>query len=515
MSKVLYQVKLRGGLKKGLGQRDLVNEVVLDYAKTNPASTLADLQRAFPLSVQKKLEIVVDESEAQQLNASRKQYSIFEQVRSADGRVIAVCNQWGVANIGNFLDHARQMGYQIIADGDAPVVEPPKAKPRAQAAPSRAQTAPSPECYNGQRGIMAIIGNTAYFWHEDCIYSLSIKGKQKAKKYVDLKAFYEYRHTLNLKYLYAWNGKLYFYCYLDGDVPKLGFCPHGIFTINPATHKPELFVDGRDKFSSDAISCYSDGKAYGVSYEGNQFITVILSTGEIKRSPMPSLVTLRDWAISNSLDGINTTLFDSEEHKDEPINNWEQPLIRDGFVYITPKGSFTHVLRFLPDNPERIELLQRGLSLCTRQIINGNTGIFATSGERLIAPLYDRAIAGGASGYLYAWDAGVAGVAPNKRLSWMKEPDKNIVPIMSQAWNQCGPNFFAFKWGSSHSIIFDIGSLESWVVKNTDFVTMNDIIIIGESLYAIGSYEFYCIPYDINILFPKEPNYDNYKHDIF
>ena len=118
MSKVLYQIKLRSGLKKGLAQRDLVNEVVLDYIKTNPKSKLADLQRAFPLSVQKKLEIVVDEAQAQRLNASRKQYSIFEQVRSADGRVVAVCNQWGVANIDNFLDHARSLGYQIGLEGE-------------------------------------------------------------------------------------------------------------------------------------------------------------------------------------------------------------------------------------------------------------------------------------------------------------------------------------------------------------------------------------------------------------
>ena len=130
MSKVLYQVKLRCGLKKGLAQRDLVNEVVLDYAKTNPASTLADLQRAFPLSVQKKLEIVVDEAEAQRLNASRKQYSIFRGVKLSCGSVVSVCNQWGVANIDNFLTHAKQLGYQIGVEGDEAASIPTETKAR-------------------------------------------------------------------------------------------------------------------------------------------------------------------------------------------------------------------------------------------------------------------------------------------------------------------------------------------------------------------------------------------------
>ena len=118
MSKILYQVKLKDGVKKGLAQRDLVNEVVLDYIKSHPSSTLADLQKAFPKQVQKKLEIVVDEAEAHKLNTSRKQYHIFEDVKLPNGKAIAVCNQWGQANIGNFLNHARQLGYQIGVDGE-------------------------------------------------------------------------------------------------------------------------------------------------------------------------------------------------------------------------------------------------------------------------------------------------------------------------------------------------------------------------------------------------------------
>ncbi|MCL1994664.1 MAG: DUF6273 domain-containing protein [Defluviitaleaceae bacterium] len=124
MSKTFYQVKLQRGTKTGLPQRDLVYEVVLDYYKQNPKSTLSDLQRAFPAAVQKeKLEIVVDENEAANKNVDgngkpRKRYQIFDNVKLSNGKNIAICNQWGIKNTGSFIDHATQMGYQIAVDGE-------------------------------------------------------------------------------------------------------------------------------------------------------------------------------------------------------------------------------------------------------------------------------------------------------------------------------------------------------------------------------------------------------------
>ena len=123
MAKTFYQVTLKDGVKKALLQRDLVNGVVLDYIKNHPSSNLADLQQAFPLRVQKKLEIVVDEAEANRQNVDgkgqpRKYYHIFDQVKLPDGAALAICNQWGAANIDGFLDHARQLGYQISLDGE-------------------------------------------------------------------------------------------------------------------------------------------------------------------------------------------------------------------------------------------------------------------------------------------------------------------------------------------------------------------------------------------------------------
>ena len=119
----LHQVELGGEVKEGLKQRDLVNAVVLDYFKQNPNSSLADLQKAFPKHVQKKIEIVLDEPQAHLQNVDgngkpRKQYHIIEHVKFANGKALAICNQWGVANIQNFLDHATQMGYQISTEED-------------------------------------------------------------------------------------------------------------------------------------------------------------------------------------------------------------------------------------------------------------------------------------------------------------------------------------------------------------------------------------------------------------
>ncbi|MCL2527886.1 MAG: DUF6273 domain-containing protein [Defluviitaleaceae bacterium] len=127
----LYQVKLHGGVKTGLKQRDLVNEVVLDYFNQNPQSTLTDMQQAFPKNVQKKLEIVVDEHEATELNSKRKQYNIFMKTFEDSGAYIAICNQWGAGNTDGFIAHAKQMGYEIALDGGAfeekatPAAQPP------------------------------------------------------------------------------------------------------------------------------------------------------------------------------------------------------------------------------------------------------------------------------------------------------------------------------------------------------------------------------------------------------
>jgi len=34
-------------------------------------------------------------------------------IKLASGEVVLVSNQWGVKNIGNFVDHARSLGYDI------------------------------------------------------------------------------------------------------------------------------------------------------------------------------------------------------------------------------------------------------------------------------------------------------------------------------------------------------------------------------------------------------------------
>lgn len=121
----LYEVKLQNGYQKGLKQRDLVNVVILDYFTKNPKSTLPALQRAFPKRVQKKLELVVGEHDAHSLNKdgngkTRKQYHIFDGIKLPNGEALAICNQWGVANIDNFVNHAKQMGYAITTVDDTP-----------------------------------------------------------------------------------------------------------------------------------------------------------------------------------------------------------------------------------------------------------------------------------------------------------------------------------------------------------------------------------------------------------
>ena len=310
MSKVLYQVKLRGGLKKGLAQRDLVNEVVLDYAKTNPASTLAELQRAFPLSVQKKLEIVVDEAEAQRLNASRKQYSIFRGVKMSCGSVVSVCNQWGAANIDNFLTHAKQLGYQIGLDGEA-LSEPPQpvaAPAKAPARPEKQNAAPlypmqaMNEFWGAHKGKAALMHSTIFFILKDdddknSIYAYDVNGNAGARVFTERKVLNTWLDGAwkgnAVQHLYVWNNKLF----LGGR--------GGIISWDGVSDSSALISSqGTSHGNYWFMSC-----GFAVRREYRAVVAINLATGE-----------------STKITGENEYSFGSENH----------PVIINDHIYICP-----------------------------------------------------------------------------------------------------------------------------------------------------------------------------------
>ena len=47
----------------------------------------------------------------------QKRYFLGENqvLQTGDGQTVAVCNQWGIGNIGPFFDIAKQLGYEVTA----------------------------------------------------------------------------------------------------------------------------------------------------------------------------------------------------------------------------------------------------------------------------------------------------------------------------------------------------------------------------------------------------------------
>lgn len=105
---------------KSYGKGRLVLAVVKDYVSNNPNTSFDDLKKAFPDSWQaggaKKLDNravfgkLSDAEKKSSENANNKRFHFFkegETIQLSD-EVIAVSNQWGIGNIGGFVDGSNQ-----------------------------------------------------------------------------------------------------------------------------------------------------------------------------------------------------------------------------------------------------------------------------------------------------------------------------------------------------------------------------------------------------------------------
>jgi len=93
----------------------LVLEIVAHYAagQTRQVS-IADLKTAFPDMLQGGTFGVFApiESAGSENFSGHKRYFTDTPINLADGQV-AVCSQWKVDNLENFIDHAAKLGYSI------------------------------------------------------------------------------------------------------------------------------------------------------------------------------------------------------------------------------------------------------------------------------------------------------------------------------------------------------------------------------------------------------------------
>lgn len=95
-------------------KRQLVLAIVTQYLKAHPDSTLDELRQVFPDEIHRAYGVVAPVEQAKE-KGGRKRYFLHEeqQLLTGDGHKVAVCNQWGIGNIGPILEIAKQQGYQI------------------------------------------------------------------------------------------------------------------------------------------------------------------------------------------------------------------------------------------------------------------------------------------------------------------------------------------------------------------------------------------------------------------
>lgn len=95
----------------------LVYAVVNQYLKDYPETNLNILKQVFPDELQGTHGVFTLLEKAQEIfdRTGHKRHFLEEDkvLTTADGVKIAVCNQWGIGNIGSFLETVSNLGYQI------------------------------------------------------------------------------------------------------------------------------------------------------------------------------------------------------------------------------------------------------------------------------------------------------------------------------------------------------------------------------------------------------------------
>lgn len=100
---------------KTYGKGRLVLAVIKEYVADNPNVTFAEFEMVFPQSLQGSHGVLREKQDAINLaNEKRKRHFIKEEeCVQLNNLAVAVCSQWGIGNIGNFIDKAKELSYVI------------------------------------------------------------------------------------------------------------------------------------------------------------------------------------------------------------------------------------------------------------------------------------------------------------------------------------------------------------------------------------------------------------------
>lgn len=95
-------------------KRQLVLAIVTHYLQSHPDITFDELRQVFPDEIHSSYGVVALLERAQEKGGCKRYFLNEEQLlTTGDNRTIAICNQWGIGNIGPILEIAKSQGYQI------------------------------------------------------------------------------------------------------------------------------------------------------------------------------------------------------------------------------------------------------------------------------------------------------------------------------------------------------------------------------------------------------------------
>ena len=98
---------------KEYGKGRLVLAVVKAYVQDNPSITYTQLKTIFYDKIQGSTGVVatIEEAKSKRKDFTKRYY--VEEPIFLDQKQILVCTQWGIGNIDNFIDKAKNLGYFI------------------------------------------------------------------------------------------------------------------------------------------------------------------------------------------------------------------------------------------------------------------------------------------------------------------------------------------------------------------------------------------------------------------
>jgi hypothetical protein len=103
------------------GKSRLVLAVIRKYVETKPTTTFSDLEKAFPKKLQGAYGCFDTDEKAEKIfeDTGRKRHFLNpEEVITLRDVKIAVCTQWGIGNIGSFIETAKRLGLSIEEVGE-------------------------------------------------------------------------------------------------------------------------------------------------------------------------------------------------------------------------------------------------------------------------------------------------------------------------------------------------------------------------------------------------------------